>query len=332
MKKLLVLLLMIAVAGFVFAEGQGEKSGKRFAAIMGSSGLGGTWYPTACRIAGAAMKYEDLTVTVQSSGGGVENIRLMSQDQYQMGLSEPNIANYAYRGEKMFEDVGEQKNVSFITNLYPNAACAVVHKNGDIKTMYDYNVDKNGGKTYGYAPGSAGSGDEFCWMEIFSVYGAGPENMVWKPLTHTERVMAFKDRILDGIGYTTAQPSGSITEASAQMPVRILEIKGKERDEIIEKFPWYGKYTIPAGMYNGVDADVETIFIGGFVIGNADLPEDFVYKYLKAMYGKGLNEIQNVASATKAITLENSLGGNESFALPLHKGAEKFYREAGVIK
>ncbi len=256
----------------------------------------------------------------------------MSQGQYQMGLCEPNIANYAYRGERMFKDAGEQKNVSFITNLYPNAACAVVKKGGKVKTMFDYNMDTNGGNKYGFAPGSAGSGDEFCWMEIFSIYGAGPENMTWKPLSHNERVMAFKDRILEGIGYTTAQPSGSITEASAMMPVTILEIKGKERDELIKKFPWYGPYTIPAGMYNGVDKDVETIFIGGFVIGNADMPEDFVYRYLKAMYGKGLDEVQHVAAATKDITLENALGGNESFALPLHAGAAKYYREVGLIK
>ena len=332
MKKLLVLLLMIAVTGFVFASGEGESGGKRYAAIMGSSSLGGTWYPTACRIAGVSMKYEDLTVTVQSSGGGVENCRLMRQGQYQMGLSEPNIANYAYRGEQMFKEDGKYENITYVSNLYPNAVCAVVRKDGDVKTMYDYDTAKNGGNVYGFAPGSAGSGDEFCWMEIFSVYGAGPENMTWKPLSHNERVMAFKDRILDGIGYQTAQPSGSITEASAQMPISILEIKGREREEIIEKFPWYGPYVIPAGMYNGQDEAVETIYLGGFIIANNDVPEDFIYKYLKAMYGEGLDEVQNVASATKAITLENALGGNESFALPLHAGAVKFYKEKGLIQ
>jgi uncharacterized protein len=332
MKRLLLLLLMIMVAGFVFAEGQGEGSGKRYAAIMGSSSLGGTWYPTACRIAGVAMKYEDATVTVQSSGGGVENSRLMRQDQYQMGLSEPNIANYAYRGEQMFKDDGPNENITYVSNLYPNAVCAVVKKNGSVKTMDDYNFETNGGKKYGFAPGSAGSGDEYCWMEIFSVYGAGPENMTWKPLSHNERVMAFKDRILEGIGYQTAQPSGSITEASAMMPVTILEIKGKERDEIIKQFPWYGPYVIPAGMYNGVDKDVETIYLGGFIIANKDVPEDFIYRYLKAMYGEGLEEVQNVASATKAIKIENALGGNESYALPLHAGAAKYYKEVGLIK
>lgn len=331
-KTILFLLLLMLSISVLFAAGQGESGGKRFSAIMGSSSLGGTWYPTAARMAGVAMQHSDIVITVQASGGGTENVRLMRQNEYQMGLCEPNIANYAYRGEKLFKDEGKYTNLAFVTNLYPNPAAAVVHKNGPVKTMFDYNPDMNGRKKYGFAPGSPGSGDEYCWEEIFSVYGVTKENINWKPLSHNERVMSFKDRILEGIGYTTAQPSGSILEASAQTPIRILEIKGKERDEIIRNFPWYGVSLIPGGMYNGQDTPVETIYIGGFVLANNDVPEDFIYKYLSAVYGKGLKEVQDVAQATKEIKLENAIGGNESESIPFHPGALKFYREKGILK
>ncbi len=330
MKKIILLGLILIVAPcLVFSGGAGEQG---YSAIMGSSSLGGTWYPTAARMAGAAMEHGGIIITVQSSGGGTENVRLMRQDQYQMGLCEPNIANYAYKGVKLFKDDGPYDNLTFVTNLYPNAACAVVHKGGPIKTMYDYNMDSNGGKKYGFAPGSPGSGDEYCWEEIFSIYGANKTNMNWKPLSHNERVMAFKDRILEGIGYTTAQPSGSIIEASAQTPIRILEITGKDREKIIKEFPWYSPAVIPAGMYNGIDADVETISIGGFVLANKDVPEDFIYRYLSAVYGKGLKSVQGVAEATKDIKLENSINGNETASMAFHAGAEKFYREKGLLK
>ena len=331
MKKVFLMALIVCLsASFLFATGSGEKGPK--AIVMGSSSLGGTWYPTAARMAQVAMKYGGLTITVQASGGGTENVRLMKQGEYQMGLCEPNIANYAYRGEAFFKQDGKYDNITFVTNLYPNAACAVVHKSGSIKTMYDYNSDKNGGKKYGFSPGSPGSGDEFCWEEMFSAYGVTKDKLNWKPLSHNERVMAFKDRILDGIGYTTAQPAGSIIEASAQIPIRILEISGKERDEIIKKFPWYAPFVIKAGMYNGVDQDVQTIYIGGFVIANKDVPEDVIYKYLAAVYGPGMKEVQTVAAATADIKLENSIGGNESSALPFHAGAAKFYKEKGILK
>ena len=331
MKRILLLLIILCVSsGFLFATGGGEKNTK--AIVMGSSSIGGTWYPTAARMAVVGMIHEGLSITVQASGGGTENARLMRQNQYQMGLCEPNIANYAYRGEAIFKADGKYDNITFVTNLYPNAACVVVHKSGPIKTMYDYNADVNGGKKYGFSPGSPGSGDEYCWEEIFSGYGINKTNINWRPLSHNERVMAFKDRILEGIGYTTAQPSGSIIEASAQNPIRLLEISGKERDEIIKNFPWYAPYLIKGGQYNGQDEDVQSIYIGGFVIANKDVPADIIYKYLNAVYGKGLKDVQNVAEATKEITLANSIGGNEAGSIPFHAGAEKFYKEKGILK
>jgi uncharacterized protein len=329
MKKLTCIVIIVMVAFTVLAGGNAERP---YSVVMGSSSLGGTWYPTAARMAGVAMEYEGLIITVQSSGGGAENVRLMSQDQYQMGLVEPNIANYAYRAEKVFEGDKPHLNLTFVTNLYPNPFAAVVHKEGPIKTMHDYNPETNGGKKYGFAPGTPGSGDEFCWIEIFSVYGVTKDNIKWVPSSHNERVSSFKDRILDGVGYATAHPSGSIIEASALNPIRILEISGKERDEIIKRFPWYAPSVIPAEFYNGVEKDVQTIYLGGFVLANADVPADFIYKYLTAVFGKGLKSIHAISPATKDITLENALGGNESFSVPLHPGAERFFKEKGLIK
>jgi TRAP transporter TAXI family solute receptor len=334
MKKVIIfLLLLMLCSASIFAAPWpfgGKKAAKNV--VMGSSSLGGSWYPTAAKVAGVALKYERVTITVQASGGGTENVRLMRQKQYQMGLCEPNIANYAYRGERLFEKDGKYDNITFVTSLYPNPAAVVVHKNGNIKTMFDYNADKNGGKKYGFSPGSPGSGDEYCWEEIFSVYGVTKENINWRPLSHNERVNAFKDRLLEGIGYTTAHPAGSIIEATAQIPARILAIEGAERDEIIKQFPWYGKSVIKGGWYNGVDEDVETIYIGGFVIANKDLDPDIIYKYLKAVFGEGMGEVQSVTQATKDINLQNCLGGNETAAIPFHPGAEKYYKEKGLLK
>ncbi|MCL2705594.1 MAG: TAXI family TRAP transporter solute-binding subunit [Spirochaetaceae bacterium] len=331
MKKCLLLFFMFCVlTSFAFSVGDAERKSK--AIVMGSSSMGGTWYPTAARMASVAITYENLLITLQASGGGTENVRLMRQNQYQMGLCEPNIANYAYRGESLFAADGKYDNITFVTSLYPNEQAVVVMKNGPIKTMYDFDPAKNGGKKYGFAPGSPGSGDEYCWQEMFSVYGITKDMMNWRPLSHSERVMAFKDRILEGLGFGTATPSGAIIEASAQTPIRILEISGKERDEIIKKFPWYAPAVIKAGFYNGMDQDVQTVYIGGFVIANKDVPEDFIYKYLNAVFGKGLKEVQSVAPAAQHINLENCIGGNETASIPFHPGAEKFFKEKGVLK
>ncbi len=332
MKRILIFLLIAFLfTSFAFAAGQGEAGGKKYSAIMGSSSLGGSWYPMASRLAGVAMKYGDIVITVQSSGGGTENVRLMKQGQYNMGLCEPNAANYAYQGIKMFAKEGKFDNLRYVMGLYPLPLTAVVHKDGPITSLGDFDKAKTG-KSYGFSPGSPGSGDEVSWLEVFEAYGVKKDDMNWKPLSHNERVMAFKDRILECVAFETAQPAGAIIELSAQNPIRIIEIKGAERDKILKALPFYGKYTLPAGMYNGQDTAVETIFLGGFCLANADVPEDFIYKYLTAIYGPGLSEVQSVFPVAKEITLKTAILGNENGEIPFHPGALKFYKEKGLLK
>ena len=336
MKRFFLFLLMIAVlSSFAFAGGQpeGARAG-RFNAIMGSSSLGGSWYPFASRLAGVAMKYGNVIVTVQATGGGIENVRLMKQGQFDMGLCEPNVANYAVMGTDVFKDEGPgaYDNLRFLFNMYPLPLTAVVHKDGPIKEMWDFDSRKSG-RRYSFSPGSPGSGDESSWAEVFAVYGIRRQDMTWRPLSHNERVMAFKDRIIDCVGFETAQPAGAIIELSAQNPIRILEIKGAERDKILEELPWYDKYTLPAGMYNGQDEEVETIFLGGFALANDNVPEDFVYAYVSSVLGPGLSEVQSVFPVAKEFNLDNAMRTNAyPGTIPYHPGAIRFYKEKGLIK
>lgn len=332
MKKVLVIvfLIMAVVCTQSFAKAAGEE--KEYRCVFGSSGLGGTWHATACKMSSVAQKYEGLTIIVQTTGGGAENVRLMSQNQAQMGLVEPNIAAYAYRGTGMFNGEAHPEQ-RMVNDLYPNVACAVVRKDSDIKSLYDFDSTRNGGKKYGFSPGCPGSGDEYCWIEMLSCFDVTPEELLWKPSTHQERVTAFQDRILECIGYTTCQPSGSILEASAQIPIRIIEIKGEEREKVCKTFPWYAPIKIKAGLYNGQDEEVETIYIGGYVNAREDVPEEFIYKFLSAVFGPGMEEVQSVTAGTKDIKLENALGANKNQSvLPFHDGAIRFYKEKGMIK
>ena len=97
------------------------------------------------------------------------------------------------------------------------------------------------------------------------------------------------------------------------------------------KYPWFGKWTIAAGTYNGQDTDIETVTTGtclGADVNNAS--EKVVYDMVSTIYGPGLKAIQSVHSFTPYITLDIALDGKGE--IPLHPGAEKFYKEKGLIK
>ncbi|MCL2294197.1 MAG: hypothetical protein FWC36_04960 [Spirochaetes bacterium] len=102
MKRGFVFLIIAVLIVVPLLVGCGAEGRGRFTAIMGSSSLGGSWYPMASRMAGVAMTHGDVIVTVQASGGGMENIRLMAQGQYHMGLAEPNVAVEAALGTGAF--------------------------------------------------------------------------------------------------------------------------------------------------------------------------------------------------------------------------------------
>jgi TRAP transporter TAXI family solute receptor len=332
MKKWFLFLLIAAMLTAFGCNGGGGE--RRFTAVMGSSSLGGSWYPFASRMAGVAMRYGNVIVTVQASGGGTENVRLMRQGQYQMGLCEPNVAQHAYWGTGAFEREGRNDQLRFLFNMYPLPITAIVHRDGPIQSMADFDPAVSG-RRFSFSPGSPGSGDEFAWQEIFEAgWGIDRDMLVWRPLSHNERVMAFKDRILDSVGFQTAQPSGAIIELSAQNPIRILPIDGETRDRIKRELLWTDSITLPGGMYNGQDDPVETIFIGGFVLANADVPEDFVYAYMSAVFGPGLEDVQSVFPIAREMNLDNAMRGNtwgHPVAITFHPGAERFFRGQGLI-
>jgi TRAP transporter TAXI family solute receptor len=322
-RNYLFLILLILLSVNIYGYGELENKEK---VLMGSSSMGGTWYPTACALAGEVMRYSDSIITVQTSGGGVENIRLMIDGNYQMALVEPNTAYYAVNGEYMFKDK-KYEGLRYIANLYPNIYHCVVMKNSKYETYYDLKKSRK----IKFSPGTAGSGDEYSWEEVFSVHDIGIDDVQWRPLSHTERSMAFKDRVLDCVGYFTACPSGSILEASAQNPIRLLQIGKKEAEEVMKKYPWNFEFTIPAGTYNGQDKDVHTLGAGTFVMVDESVSDEFAYNLVNIMFGKGLERLRSISSMTQMINIDSAFDGNENQDLPIHPGALKYYKEIGVI-
>jgi len=333
MKKIIVGLLLIVFC-FLFASGEIEKKSQNI--IMGTSSPGASWYPFACRVGFVAMIHTDIVITVIPSGGSAENIRLMRQGLFHMGLVAPNFANHAYWGTGPFERGGRHENLRFLFNMYPLPVTALVHRDGPIRDMGDFNPAAVSGRRFSFSPGSPGSEDEFAWLEIFEVgWGITRDMMIWRPLSHNERVMAFKDRIIDSLGFQTSQPSGALIEISAGNPIRILPIEGGVRDRIMREIVWLERYTLPGGMYNGQDTPVETIFIGSFVLANYDVPEDFVYAYMSAVFGPGLAEVQSVFPVAEEFGFNQAMRGNpygNPASITYHPGAVRFFREARLIR
>lgn len=317
-KKLLMILLILLIAGFSFACRSKEDSKKH---VMGSSGIGGSIYPLLSTIAGVMMEHTNSEIIVQASGGGTENLRLMKNGDYKFGFTEANVMVYAYQGTKMFEG-NPYSDLRFILNLYPAVFQPIVHEKSKFESLEDL-------KGSSFAPGSAGSGDEAGWEEIFETLELTRDDFKWKPLTHTERSMAFKDRVLDCIGFETSCPSGSIMEIGTMTSIRMIPIEGEQRQKILKMFPWYSPYTIPGGTYKNFASDIETIYVGCSIVVDKSVSDDVVYDLLYATFDANPEIVKSVHKSASLISLDTALMGQGP--VPLHSAAEKYYKEKGKI-
>ena len=321
MKKTILTITIICLVVILMSACGGGRSAGQMTAVMGAGSMGGTSHATFSMIATQIQKHSDLIVTVQASGGSSENARLIRQGEYQFGMLNSAMIVYALKGETEFRSDGPDPNIRFVANLYPSAAQAIVRKDSNIHTFSDLR-----GRVF--SGGSPGSGDLVAFEEILNFFGVTTRDLDWRPLSNTERVAGFKDRIIHSGGWVTSVPAGNILEIAAGTPLRVLSL-GNRVDEFLTKFPYYTKFVVPKGIYNGVDEDVTTVAVGIIIASRADVSDDMVYTFLKGMYA-GLDELQQVHGMAHYITIESALDGSGS--VPVHPGAQRYFREVGLIR
>lgn len=290
--------------------------------LVGTGGLAGTAYPVGAAISSIITDYVyGVSCTAQTTAGSVENIRLLKLGDLDLGIIQTNAAYQAFHGERVFE--GDQiENLRGLAILYPQPFQMVVSKESDIYTFEDLL-----GKRVGIGP--PGSGEEVSFKEVIGCAGHTIED--YKPfyISLAEQTAAFKDRNIDAMWFIAGCPVSGIIDVASTRDIRFIPIDGDLKKAIMEKYSYYVPGLIPAGTYSGQDTDVETLNVPAYLLGTDRLSEDVVYNILSAMFDH-LDVLVRAHAAGKKITLEGALLGSN--VIPLNPGAEKYYREKGMLK
>jgi hypothetical protein len=147
-------------------------------------------------------------------------------------------------------------------------------------------------------------------------------------LKSAEQSQALCDDKIDAMVFTVGHPSGSIQEATTTCDTRLIPVRGPEVDRLIAQNPYYAKAVIPGGMYRGTDQDVETFGVKATLVTRADVPEDVVYEVAKAVFGH-FEEFKKLHPAFANLEKEEMI--TQALSAPLHPGAAKYYKEAGLM-
>ncbi|NWG02367.1 MAG: TAXI family TRAP transporter solute-binding subunit [Syntrophaceae bacterium] len=323
MKKRLFVGILIVCLMIFFTSSHPDVAhcAKKFVTIA-SGWVTGVYFPLAGAISRIVYeKVPDLKVTVESSGASVANAKLIALGDADFAILQNDIAFYAYKGVKPMFDKAVT-NIRGVASLYPEHCQIHARKDSKIVSVKDLK-----GKRVSVGP--LGSGTEQNAIQILEVYGLKFEDLgKVERLTATESADFLKDNRIDAAFYTVGVGASAIVDPALMIETVIVPIDGSQADALVKKYPFYAKDKVPGGIYKGVDKDVPTVAVLAILVAKAELEEEVVYKITKAMY-ENIKSIETAHAKGKEVKLEKAL---EGMPIPIHPGAEKFFKEKGIKK
>jgi TRAP transporter TAXI family solute receptor len=291
---------------------------------MVSGPSGGSWYPLGAKIMQVLGDEVDGIATSNTSGGGISNVKAVNGGDAEMGWSYAHTSYNGYIGRGKFTK--KQPDVRHFATLYPATFQVAVRKNSPIKDFADM-------KAANISPGKTGwTGTAFAESIIkaydFDFATIKKNGGTVHYVSYTESVALMKDGHIDVFMAATSVPQASLIEVAHSPGVRFLEVPDDKLRAILEANPGYIAGKIPAGAYDGVDRDVQSLGIVTNMIVSADLSDDLVYKMCKSFWANHAKFVE-VKSVWNSVKLENALNGA---AIPVHPGAQRCYDELGVKK
>lgn len=311
--------LFLAMAMLLGAGGVQADDAKRL--TLATGGTSGVYFPLGGAIGQTIGDKSDgkLSVTSQATGASGENMRLVEAGDVDIAIVQNDVADAAFNGSAPFKN--KLENVRALGRLYPEYLHVVATKDSGIKNLEDFKGKK-------ISVGARGSGNEVNCRQIFNFYGLDYKNLDPIFLPYGETADQFKDRQLDGFVFTIGTPNPAIQDITTTQDVTFVPLEGAKADEVIAKFPFLVKDAIPAGTYKGQDSPVPTLSVQAMLVANKDMPEEVAYQITKLMY-ENTDAIARAHNKGSEIKAENARDG---VTIPLHPGAERYFKEIGLIK
>ena len=324
-RMLSLFVLAAAVFSFAFArEGSAQQSLLRLS--MGTGGTGGVFYIMGGGIAKILTKYVPNTeVTVEVTGGSVDNCRLLKSNKADLGLSGADISFDAINGIGKFGKGAPEEKIPLrsLGAIYINHMHFITHKDSPIKSVSELKGKR-------VSTGSPGSGTEVKTTRILEAFGINPDKDIKRErLGANESVNAFKDRKLDVIGWDGGIPTSAILDLASTPGISIKVLSCAEGvPELNKKYPdVYFPTVIPKGTYPGIDYDVQSIGVTNLFVTLEKMDSSLVYTIVKTLYGHITPDLVAVHKEASKINLQMMTTGS---SIPFHPGAVKFYAEQGI--
>jgi len=313
-------LLAVAVSGCGDGGTGGEGGGRQVFLSLGTAPVGGAFQPVGSAVAEVLNQHRgENTWKVQAKGtkGSQENIRRLSQRDLQLGLSNSAITYFAVRGESGWEQSHE---VQAVVTMAPNVAMFITTEDSGIKSIADLKGKR-------VVCGPAGAGFEMFIGPILAEYALTFDDFTKLNDTQSGAVGQLADGSADAAFLGGAVPTASIQQACSEQDVYFIPFGDKQRQALIEKYPFFRPMTITKDKYSDLTEDFEGLDVGSMhLITAANQEDERIYQITKTIW-EHRGEISHPAA--KFINEENAA---RYTGTDFHPGAIRYYKEAGLWK
>lgn len=333
-RRLCASLLFVAALCAALAGGAVRAEEPRFFRI-GTAATAGTFFEIGAVIAsaissppgspgcghGGTCGVPGLVAVAQTTQGSIDNLRMINAGQIESGFSQADTAGWAYKGAGNFTEAGAMPRLRAIASLFPESLHIVVRADSSIRAVEDLKGKK-------ISLGETGSGTAANARAVLDAAGLGENAVSRQYLRPAQAITALREGTIDALFMIGANPLPIIRELAAATPIRLVPVDGALFEAIKARYGPYGRSVIAAGSYPGVDDDTPSIALSALWLAGADVDTDLVYAITKSLWNEATQRLlTRLDPIGRLVRADHALDG---ITLPLHPGAERFYREIGL--
>lgn len=315
-RRALTVLSAFAFVGLAHAP---SAKAQQFINIL-AGGTAGVYYPLGVALSKIyADKIPKSRPSVQATQASVQNLQLLQEGKGEIAFTLGDSLQFAWNGDAEAGFKAPLKRLRGIAAIYPNYIQLVATRESGVKTLTDL-------KSHSLSVGAARSGTELNSRAIMKAAGLSYKDLSKvEYLPFAESVELMKNRQLDATLQSAGLGVASIRDLATNNDINVVAVPA----DLVKKIGApYIPVTIPANTYRGQTSAVETAAIGNFLVTHEKVSAETVYQMTKTMF-ENLGVMVASHSAARDIKLENALAG---MAIPLHPGAERYYKEMGLSK
>jgi TRAP transporter TAXI family solute receptor len=271
---------------------------------------------------GGSCGVPGLVATSVASNGSVANVAAIAAGSAQSGFVQSDIAYWAYTGTGIYDGRPKAETLRAIANLYPESIQLVVHKGSGIKSVSDLRGKR-------VSLDEPGSGTLVDARLILAAYGLSEKDIKPEYFRAQQVSDNLKDGTIDAFFSVSGWPQSSVADLAATVGIELVPIAGPEIDKLLAQFPFFSAEEIPDSAYKGV-AGVRTVSVHALWTTSSKQSDELIYKVTEALWNPATRKLLDSGHAKgREIRLETATKG---LGIPLHPGAEKFYKEQGLLK